>query len=163
SGVSSAALDPVKLRTGQTLTGGSRALVFAAAPAPFTVPRRAGGIEPVRAADAPGPTEGAGLRAAGGGAFLAAGGGWWVERARGEAIADRALAAPAEGAHTIRSEARRLERLVGDLLDLAKLESRSFALRLAPVDLVDIAAGTVDGFRPETGEAGVTMELVSGD
>jgi signal transduction histidine kinase len=51
--------------------------------------------------------------------------------------------------------------LVGDLLDLARLESRSFALALGPVDLGDVAAGTVDGFRPETGEAGVTMELVT--
>lgn len=84
-------------------------------------------------------------------------------RGYAEAIADGALPDPAEGGHVILSEARRLERLVGDLLDLAKLESRSFALTLGPVDLVDIAAGTVDGFRPETGEAGVTMELVSGD
>jgi two-component system sensor histidine kinase BaeS len=84
-------------------------------------------------------------------------------RGYAEAIADGALPDPAEGGHIILSEARRLERLVGDLLDLAKLESRSFALTLGPVDLVDIAAGTVDGFRPETSEAGVTMELVSGD
>jgi two-component system sensor histidine kinase BaeS len=84
-------------------------------------------------------------------------------RGYAEAIADGALPDPAEGGQIILSEARRLERLVGDLLDLAKLESRSFALTLGPVDLVDIAAGTMDGFRPETGEAGVTMELVSGD
>ena len=84
-------------------------------------------------------------------------------RGYAEAIADGALPDPAEGGHIILSEARRLERLVGDLLDLAKLESRSFALTLGPVDLVDVAAGTVDGFRPETGEAGVTMELVTGD
>lgn len=84
-------------------------------------------------------------------------------RGYAEAIADGALADPAEGGHIILSEARRLERLVGDLLDLAKLESRSFALTLGPVDLVDVAAGTLEGFRPEASEAGVTMELVSGD
>jgi two-component system sensor histidine kinase BaeS len=83
-------------------------------------------------------------------------------RGYAEAIADGALPDPAEGGQIILSEARRLERLVGDLLDLAKLESRSFALTLGPVDLVDVAAGTVDGFRPETAEANVTMELVSG-
>jgi two-component system sensor histidine kinase BaeS len=84
-------------------------------------------------------------------------------RGYAEAIADGALPDPAAGGHIILSEARRLERLVGDLLDLAKLESRSFALTVAPVDLVDVAAGTVDGFRPESGEAGVTMKLVSSD
>jgi two-component system sensor histidine kinase BaeS len=81
-------------------------------------------------------------------------------RGYAEAIADGALPDPAKGGNVILSEARRLERLVGDLLDLAKLESRSFALTLGPVDLVDVAAGTVDGFRRETDEAGITMELV---
>jgi len=84
-------------------------------------------------------------------------------RGYAEAIADGALPDPAKGGNVILSEARRLERLVGDLLDLAKLESRSFALTLGPVDLVDVAAGTVDGFRRETDEAGVTMELVPAD
>jgi two-component system sensor histidine kinase BaeS len=84
-------------------------------------------------------------------------------RGYAEAIADGALPDPAVGGHIILSEARRLERLVGDLLDLAKLESRSFALTLGPVDLVDVAAGTIDGFRPESVEAGVAMELISGD
>jgi two-component system, OmpR family, sensor kinase len=82
-------------------------------------------------------------------------------RGYAEAIADGALPDATEGGQIILSEARRLERLVGDLLDLAKLESRSFALSLAPVDLVDVAAGTIDGFRPETSEAGVTMQLVA--
>jgi two-component system sensor histidine kinase BaeS len=82
-------------------------------------------------------------------------------RGYAEAIVDGALPDAAEGGTVILSEARRLERLVGDLLDLAKLESRSFALTLGPVDLVDVAAGTVDGFRPETAEAGVTMQLVT--
>ena len=84
-------------------------------------------------------------------------------RGYAEAIADGALPDPKEGGTIILSEARRLERLVGDLLDLAKLESRSFTLTSGPVDLVDVAAGTVDGFRPESSEAGVTMELVTGD
>lgn len=84
-------------------------------------------------------------------------------RGYAEAIVDGALAEPADGANVILSEARRLERLVGDLLDLAKLESQSFALTLGPVDLVDIAAGTVDGFRPEAGDAGVLLEVTGDD
>jgi two-component system sensor histidine kinase BaeS len=82
-------------------------------------------------------------------------------RGYAEAIADGALSDPAEGGNIILSEARRLERLVGDLLDLAKLESRGFALALELVDLVDVAAGTVDGFRPETADAGIEVDLVT--
>ena len=78
-------------------------------------------------------------------------------RGYAEAIADGALPDAADGGTVILSEARRLERLVGDLLDLAKLESRSFSLTTEPVDLVTVAEGTVDGFRPEAGEAGVTL------
>lgn len=84
-------------------------------------------------------------------------------RGYAEAIVDGALDEPADGANVILSEARRLERLVGDLLDLAKLESQSFALTIAPVDLVDVAAGTVDGFRPEAADAGVLLELATGN
>ncbi|MEY2434566.1 MAG: two-component system, OmpR family, sensor kinase [Acidimicrobiaceae bacterium] len=91
-------------------------------------------------------------------------------RGYAEAIADGALPDPTEGGNIILSEARRLERLVGDLLDLAKLESRSFSMSLEQVDLVDVAAGTVDGFRPELTDAGIEVDLettapaiVSGD
>ncbi|MEO7555768.1 MAG: HAMP domain-containing sensor histidine kinase [Acidimicrobiales bacterium] len=84
-------------------------------------------------------------------------------RGYAEAITDRAIPDPAAGAAVILAEARRLERLVRDLLDLAKLEARQFSLQLEPVDLVDVAAGTADGFRPEADEAGVTIEVVVPD
>ncbi len=42
---------------------------------------------------------------------------------------------PKRAAGVIRTESRRLERLVTDLLDLAKLQSRSFSLRLEKLDL----------------------------
>ena len=84
-------------------------------------------------------------------------------RGYAEAIADGALPDASAGGNVILSEARRLERLVGDLLDLAKLESRGFSLTREPVDLVDVAEGTVDSFRPEAVEAGVTMDLTGGD
>ena len=48
-------------------------------------------------------------------------------RGYAEAISDGA-AEPAVAAGVIQSESRRLERLVADLLDLAKLQSRSFSL-----------------------------------
>jgi two-component system, OmpR family, sensor kinase len=49
---------------------------------------------------------------------------------------------PKRAAAIIRSEAGRLERLVADLLDLAKLQSRSFTFAVQPVD-VSAAAHTV--------------------
>ncbi|MGI8661716.1 MAG: sensor histidine kinase [Acidimicrobiales bacterium] len=80
-------------------------------------------------------------------------------RGYAEAITDGAIDDPAAGATVILAEARRLERLVRDLLELAKLEARRFSLQLETVDLVDIAAGTADGFRLEADEAAVQIEL----
>src|SRR5437764_4326562 len=80
-------------------------------------------------------------------------------RGYAEAIVDGALPDASGGGTVILSEARRLERLVGDLLDLAKLESRGFSMTSEPVDLVDVAEGTVDSFRPEATDANVSMEL----
>ncbi len=78
-----------------------------------------------------------------------------------EAIADGALPDPTTGGTVILSEAKRLDRLVRDLLDLAKLESRQFSLRTEPVDLIEVAAATVDAFHPEAEEAGVAIELLA--
>jgi two-component system sensor histidine kinase BaeS len=80
-----------------------------------------------------------------------------------EAIADGALPDPREGGAVILSEARRLDRLVDDLLDLAKLESRQFSMALEPVDLADVVAETVDGFRPEADDASIALELRAPD
>jgi two-component system sensor histidine kinase BaeS len=247
SGVTLENLDLTELRVGQTLTGGSGSLVFAAAPAAITVHLPQGGDEHVLAVVVLTRKVDALLRPAVGWFLIAAVGtlvigalvAWRfgrrltrpvrqaeeatrrisagdlsarvptstrdkkdeltsliasintmaevLERSKGverqfllsvshdlrtpltsirgyaEAIADGALPDAAEGGAIILSEARRLERLVGDLLDLARLESRSFALALGPVDLVDVAAGTVDGFRPEAGDAGIAMQLVTSD
>ena len=76
-----------------------------------------------------------------------------------EAIADGALPDPSDGGAVILSEARRLDRLVDDLLDLAKLESRQFSMSFEPVDLADVVAATVDGFRPEADDASIALEL----
>jgi two-component system sensor histidine kinase BaeS len=80
-------------------------------------------------------------------------------RGYAEAITDGTLGEPAAGATVILSEARRLERLVRDLLDLGKLDARSFSLDLQPLDLVDVAEGTADGFLPEADEAGLVIEV----
>jgi two-component system sensor histidine kinase BaeS len=70
-------------------------------------------------------------------------------RGYAEAIADGTTRDPTAAGEVILTESRRLERLVRDLLDLARLESRQFTLDQRPVDLVDVAAATVDGFRPD--------------
>ncbi len=78
-------------------------------------------------------------------------------RGYAEAIADGATDDPAAAATVILSESRRLDRLVRDLLDLAKLDSRRFSLHSEPVDLVDVAAGTAEGFGREAADAGVEL------
>jgi signal transduction histidine kinase len=77
-----------------------------------------------------------------------------------EAIGDGA-ADPAKAAEVITAEARRLERLVGDLLDLAKLDARRFSLDLRPLDAADAAAAVAESFAPAAAEAGLTLHVDS--
>jgi two-component system, OmpR family, sensor kinase len=80
-------------------------------------------------------------------------------RGYAEGLADGAVSDSTAAGTIILAEARRLERLVQDLLDLARLESRRFRFDPQPLDLVDLAAGTVDGFRPEAEDAGVALVI----
>ncbi len=57
----------------------------------------------------------------------------------------------------IGSEARRLERLVADLLDLARLDAREFSLHPAPVDAAAVVAGAVEALQPAATEAGLRL------
>ena len=59
-------------------------------------------------------------------------------RGYAEGLADGAFE-PEEAARTIMIESRRLERLVRDLLDLARMNRSEFAVRNEPVDLAEIA------------------------
>ena len=76
-----------------------------------------------------------------------------------EAIADGVTDDSRRAAEVIGAEARRLERLVGDLLDLANLEARRFHLAVGPVDAAELVAHTAEGFRPAAAEAGVNLEV----
>jgi two-component system OmpR family sensor kinase len=80
-------------------------------------------------------------------------GGW------AEALADGAAPDTRAAGETIRQAAARLDRLVGDLLDLARLRTRAFPLSLAPVDLGDVVAATAEGLRPELEEAGIALSV----
>jgi signal transduction histidine kinase len=74
-----------------------------------------------------------------------------------EAVADDATPDPRAAAGVILAESRRLERLVADLLDLARLDAHRFSLSPAPVDvgaLVDDVAGAL---APEADAAGVRV------
>ena len=80
-------------------------------------------------------------------------------RGYAEAISDGATTDPGWAAGVILKESRRLERLVTDLLELAKLQSRSFSFRMQPVDLSAIAQETLDAFGAEAAEAGLTLNV----
>jgi signal transduction histidine kinase len=80
-------------------------------------------------------------------------------RGYAEAISDGAASDPTWAAKVILKESRRLERLVADLLDLAKLQARSFSLHRQPVDLAAVAADAVAAFAGEFTEAGLQLTL----
>jgi two-component system, OmpR family, sensor kinase len=71
-------------------------------------------------------------------------------RGYAEAITDGAAPDPAWAAGVIIGEAKRLERLVGDLLDLAKLQARAFAMNPRRVDLTGLAAEVANGLAADT-------------
>ncbi len=58
-----------------------------------------------------------------------------------------------------REDADRLTKLVRDLLELARMERGGRALRLAPVDLVELAARLARAMRVQFEEKGVTLDL----
>lgn len=60
---------------------------------------------------------------------------------------------------TIDRNARRLLRLVGDLLVTAQVESGRLALEVTDVDLADVAAAAVEAARPRAQAAGVDLHL----
>jgi signal transduction histidine kinase len=80
-------------------------------------------------------------------------------RGYADAVVDGATDDPAGAATVISTEARRLERLVGDLLDLARLDADRFSLDLQAVDCSEVVGEVVDSFRPQAHLLG--LELVT--
>src|SRR5580658_1631501 len=80
-------------------------------------------------------------------------------RGYAEAIADGAAPDAAQAAGVIAAEASRLERLIGDLLDLARLEARRFAIDVRRTDLVEVAGAATEGLRIDFEEAGLALSL----
>ncbi len=80
-------------------------------------------------------------------------------RGYADAITEGATDDVAGAVEIIGTEARRLERLVQDLLDLARLDARRFSLRAGPVDAVEVASRAVERMRPEAASAEVELSL----
>ncbi|GMU77680.1 MAG: hypothetical protein AMXMBFR46_04790 [Acidimicrobiia bacterium] len=83
-----------------------------------------------------------------------------------EAIADGTIETPSErerAAGVIGTEAQRLERLVADLLDLARLDAHSFSLTPRPIDARAVVDATVAGFRPAAGGFGIELPVTGDD
>jgi two-component system sensor histidine kinase BaeS len=82
-------------------------------------------------------------------------------RGYAEGLADGAFE-PDEAARTIMLESRRLERLVRDLLDLARMNRSEFAVRNEPVDLAEIAREAAQRHEASATQFGVAL-VAEGD
>jgi len=81
-------------------------------------------------------------------------------RGYAEAIEDGAVkddAARAEAVGVIRSEANRLERMVQDVMDLARVGSGEFRLDVALVDLTETLRDAVTAHQNEAADAGISL------
>ena len=81
-------------------------------------------------------------------------------RGHGEALLDQVLDVP-KGAGVVVQEAKRLERLVRDLLDLARLNLREFSVTPQAVDLADVATEAVGRHEHEARRVIVSLDVVA--
>ncbi len=77
-------------------------------------------------------------------------------RGYAEALREGAVG-PARAGSVIESEAGRLERLVADLLDLARLQRAEFEVRRDPVDLAELGTRAVQRHSPRAEALGVSL------
>ncbi len=80
-------------------------------------------------------------------------------RGYAEAVEDGAID-PRDAAATVASEARRLERLVHDLLDLARMNRTDFSVRNTEIDLSEVAEDTVRRYQQQAETFGVMLHAV---
>lgn len=84
-------------------------------------------------------------------------------RGYAEAIVDGATDEPRDAAGVILTEAGRLERLVVDLLDLARLDGSSFSLHPVDHDLRLPVTEALQAFTPSAERLGLSIHLDAGD
>jgi two-component system, OmpR family, sensor kinase len=77
-------------------------------------------------------------------------------RGHGEALVDGVIAVP-KAADIVVAEAKRLERLVRDLLDLARLNQHTFTVAPEPVDLAELVREAHGRHAPEARRLGVSL------
>jgi signal transduction histidine kinase len=77
-------------------------------------------------------------------------------RGHGEALLDGVMSVP-KAATVIVRESKRLDRLVRDLLDLARLNQRSFSVHSREVDLTGLVGQAVSRHEPESERVGVAL------
>ena len=78
-------------------------------------------------------------------------------RGYAEAVQDGAIE-PREAAATVAPEAARLERLVHDLLDLARMNRTDFSVHPSEIDLAEVAEDAVRRYQPQADAFGVAPE-----
>ena len=83
-------------------------------------------------------------------------------RGYAEAVVDGAVDDPVAAARIISAESRRLERLVQDLLDLARLDADRFSLDLRVVDASVVVQQVAEGFRPDASARGLALDVAPG-
>jgi two-component system sensor histidine kinase BaeS len=81
-------------------------------------------------------------------------------RGYAEAVEDGAIE-PHAAAATVTAEARRLERLVKDLLDLARMNKTDFGVHNAEIDLADVVEDAARRYQQTAEEFGVTLHAVT--
>ncbi|MGH9044572.1 MAG: sensor histidine kinase [Acidimicrobiales bacterium] len=79
-------------------------------------------------------------------------------RGYAEAAVDGAIA-PDVAAGVIVNESRRLERLVGDLSELAKLDARTFSFDIREIDVCEVLEEVSEEMRPLVSGSGLHLEL----
>jgi signal transduction histidine kinase len=80
-------------------------------------------------------------------------------RGYAEAVEDGAID-PREAAATVAFEAKRLERLVHDLLDLARMNRTDFSVRNTEIDLAEVAEDAVRRYQQQAESFGVMLHAV---
>jgi two-component system sensor histidine kinase BaeS len=80
-------------------------------------------------------------------------------RGYAEAVEDGAVD-PREAAATVAAEARRLERLVRDLLDLAQMNRTDFSVHNSEIDLADVAEDAVRRYGKQATSFGVELHAI---
>ena len=83
-------------------------------------------------------------------------------RGHGEALLDGVIEVP-KAAGVVVSESKRLERLVQDLLDLGRLNQRSFAVSLQAVDLDQIVQDALSRHEAAARRFGVSLVASAGE